>query len=176
MRNCMGSEVGRQEDVTSQPLGGPSTSQLGATLRSGASPPALLAVSCSSHSRVSSDPERGEGGETLNGKIGAGVCLVSLPPALRREEEQRLCPLGFGPFPEDLGWERVLLTRGGGGLILGCGRGETDLGHSETYSRQNWSQILSLGGPYASPSNHFQKWERFSILRQFPVFILIDWV
>lgn len=33
-----------------------------------------------------------------------------LPPALRRGEEQgQLGPLGFGPFPEDSGWERVLL-------------------------------------------------------------------
>lgn len=51
-----------------------------------------------------------------------------LPPALRRGEEQgQLGPLGFGPFPEDSGWERVLLRWGlggdiwGGRLILGCG-------------------------------------------------------
>ena len=55
MRNCVGSEVGRQEDVTSQSLGGPGIAQLGATLRSISISAAQLAFG-SSHSRVSSDP------------------------------------------------------------------------------------------------------------------------
>lgn len=128
MRNCMGSEVGRQEDVTSQPLGGPSTSQLGATLRSvsiSANPACrrLLPLPCQLRlGNVGKEERRTEW------KDWRGSLRGLSSSCLRRGEEQgQLCPLGFGPFPEDLGWERVLLTRGWG-AHLGCGRGETDLG------------------------------------------------
>lgn len=52
-----------------------------------------------------------------------------LPPALRRGEEQgQLGPLGFGPFPEDSGWERVLLTRGVEGSSWGAAEGRQTWG------------------------------------------------
>lgn len=55
MRNCVGSEVGRQEDITPQRFRGPAAQQLCATLRSFSYPTAERALG-SSLSRVSSDP------------------------------------------------------------------------------------------------------------------------